>query len=58
MKKLPLIDLSIALGACLLLSSPLLAADTSKAPLPLSNPPGQGFTQDGLKRIVPTLQIA
>jgi len=51
MKKLPLIDLAIALGACLLLSSPLLAADTSKAPLPLSNPPGQGFTQDGLKRI-------
>ena len=51
MKKLPLIDLAIALGACLLLNSPLLAADTSKAPLPLSNPPGQGFTQDGLKRI-------
>ena len=51
MNKSPLIDLSIALGACLLLNSPLLAADTSKAPLPLSNPPGQGFTQDGLKRI-------
>ncbi len=51
MKKSPLIDLSIALWACLLLSSPLLAVDTSKPPLPLSNPPGQGFTQDGLKRI-------
>ena len=50
MKKLQVIGLSLALGA-LLASSGLSAAETIKAPLPLSATPGQGFTQDGLKRI-------
>ena len=40
-----------SLIAGLLVSASLFAADTSKAPLPLSATPGQGFTQEGLKRI-------
>ena len=51
MKKLQAISLVVALGAGVLTSSTLFAADASKAPLPLSSTPGQGFTQDGLKRI-------
>ena len=51
MKKLQVIGLAVALGTGLLSSSTLFAADASKAPLPLSSTPGQGFTQDGLKRI-------
>ena len=51
MKKLQAISLSVALSAGLLTSATLFAADTSKAPLPLSATPGQGFSQEGLKRI-------
>ena len=42
-----------SLIAGLLVSASLFAADTSKAPfpLPLSATPGQGFSQEGLKRI-------
>ena len=47
MKKLQ----AISLIAGLLTSATLFAADTSKAPLPLSATPGQGFSQEGLKRI-------
>ena len=47
MKKLQVISLM----AGLLTSATLFAADTSKAPLPLSAIPGQGFSQEGLKRI-------
>ena len=42
---------AISLIAGLLASTTLFAADTSKAPLPLSATPGQGFSQEGLKRI-------
>jgi len=42
MKKLQAISLSVALSAGLLTSATLFAADTSKAPLPLSATPGQG----------------
>ena len=51
MKKIQQIGLAAVLSYSLLTSSVLLAADASKAPLPLSSTPGQGFTQDGLKRI-------
>ena len=47
MKKLQ----TAGLLAGLLLSSALFAADNSKAPLPLSATPGQGFTKEGLQRI-------
>ena len=47
MKKLQ----TAGLLAGLLLSSALFAADNSKAPLPLSPTPGQGFTKEGLQRI-------
>ena len=51
MKILKTIGLAIALGASLLTSATLFAADATKPPLPLSSTPGQGFTPDGLKRI-------
>ena len=51
MKTPQAIGLTIALGLGLLANTPLFAAETSKAPLPLSAKPGQGFTQDGLKKI-------
>jgi len=47
MKKLQ----TAGLLAGLFLSSALYAADNSKAPLPLSSTPGQGFTKEGLQRI-------
>ena len=51
MKKLQAISLISGLFAGLMTSATLFAADTSKAPLPLSATPGQGFSQEGLKRI-------
>jgi len=51
MKKLQAISLIGGLFAGLMASATLFAADTSKAPLPLSATPGQGFSQEGLKRI-------
>jgi CubicO group peptidase (beta-lactamase class C family) len=42
---------TISFMAGVLVSTALFAADTSKAPLPLSSAPGQGFNQEGLKRI-------
>ena len=51
MKKLTAVGLSLAFGATLFTSTALYAADATKPPLPLSGTPGQGFTQDGLKRI-------
>jgi CubicO group peptidase (beta-lactamase class C family) len=42
---------TISFMAGVLISTALFAADTSKAPLPLSSAPGQGFNQEGLKRI-------
>ena len=51
MKKLQAISLIGGLFAGLMTSATLFAADTSKAPLPLSATPGQGFSQEGLKRI-------
>jgi CubicO group peptidase (beta-lactamase class C family) len=42
---------TISFMAGVLISTALFAADTSKAPLPLSSTPGQGFSQEGLKRI-------
>ena len=50
MKKLQTASLLAGLLG-LLFSSALFAADTSKAPLPLSATPGQGFTKEGLQRI-------
>ena len=49
MKKLQQISLALGLSIGLLNSANTLAADASKPPLPLS--PGQGFSQDGLKKI-------
>jgi CubicO group peptidase (beta-lactamase class C family) len=40
-----------SLIAGLLFSTSIFAADASKPPLPPSATPGQGFTQEGLKRI-------
>jgi CubicO group peptidase (beta-lactamase class C family) len=51
MKKLQAISLMAGLFAGLMASTTLFAADTSKAPLPLSATRGQGFSQEGLKRI-------
>lgn len=51
MKKSQAISLIGGLFAILMTSATLFAADTSKAPLPLSTTPGQGFSQEGLKRI-------
>jgi CubicO group peptidase (beta-lactamase class C family) len=51
MKKLQAISLIGGLFASLMTSATLFAADTSKAPLPLSATPGQGFSQEGQKRI-------
>ena len=51
MKKLRAISLTIILGAGLVSSTTLFAADITKAPLPLSATPGQGFSPEGLKKI-------
>ena len=51
MKKFQQICVVTALSFSLMTSGVGFAADTSKAPLPLSSTPGQGFTQEGLKRI-------
>ena len=51
MKKSQAISLIGGVFASLMTSAALFAADTSKAPLPLSTTPGQGFSQEGLKRI-------
>ena len=51
MKKLQAFGLALTLGAGFLASASLFAADISKAPLPMSTSPGQGFSQDGLKKI-------
>ena len=51
MKKLQAFGLALTLGAGFLASASLFAADISKAPLPISTSPGQGFSQDGLKKI-------
>lgn len=51
MKKLTAVGLSLLFGGVLLTSTTLYAADATKPPLPLSGTPGQGFTQEGLKRI-------
>ena len=51
MKKLQAFSLALTLGAGFLASASLFAAEISKAPLPMSTSPGQGFSQDGLKKI-------
>jgi CubicO group peptidase (beta-lactamase class C family) len=51
MKKFQQIGLAAALSFGLMTTGVGFAADISKAPLPLSSTPGQGFTQEGLKRI-------
>ena len=51
MKKLQAFSLALTFGAGFLASASLFAADISKAPLPMSTSPGQGFSQDGLKKI-------
>jgi CubicO group peptidase (beta-lactamase class C family) len=51
LKKVQCFSLVASLVAGLFLGGNLYAADTSKAPLPLSNRPGQGFSPEGLKRI-------
>ncbi len=51
MKKLQAFSLALALGSGLLGSATLFAADASNAPLPMSGTPGQGFSQEGLKKI-------
>ena len=51
MKKFQEIGLAAAFSFGLMTTGAGFAADTSKAPLPLSSTPGQGFTQEGLKRI-------
>jgi CubicO group peptidase (beta-lactamase class C family) len=51
MKKFQQICVVTALSFSLMTSGAGFAADTLKAPLPLSSIPGQGFTQEGLKRI-------
>ena len=51
MKKFQQIGLAATLSFGLMTTGAGYAADTSKAPLPLSSTPGQGFTQEGLKRI-------
>ena len=51
MKKLQAFSLALALGSGLLGSATLFAADASKAPLPMSSTPGQGFSPEGLKKI-------
>jgi CubicO group peptidase (beta-lactamase class C family) len=51
MKKLQAFSLALTFGAGFLASASLFAADISKAPLPMSAGPGQGFSQDGLKKI-------
>jgi CubicO group peptidase (beta-lactamase class C family) len=42
---------TLSAGLIGLLASGAIYAADAKAPLPLSGTPGQGFTQDGLKRI-------
>ena len=51
MKKLQVLGLALTFGVGVLASASLCAADISKAPLPMSASPGQGFSQDGLKKI-------
>ena len=51
MKKLKAIGLTLTLGAGLLSSPALFAADNSKTPLPVSSTPGQGFSPEGLQKI-------
>jgi CubicO group peptidase (beta-lactamase class C family) len=45
------ICLALAFGVGLVGTTASLAADNSKSPLPDSNYPGQGFSQEGLKKI-------
>ena len=51
MKKLQVLGLALTFGVGFLASASLCAANISKAPLPMSASPGQGFSQDGLKKI-------